>query len=212
MYKLFYYPRNASWAPHLVLKEMGVAHELILVDRKTNAQKSADYLALNPTGRIPTLIDGELIIFESAAICLHLCDQNPQSNLVPKIRDPLRAEFLQWLFYLNSTLQPELMVYFYPSKHTTNSNHAIEIIEAQEARITDMFSLLDKALEGKEFLVGNHLTVCDFFLFMLSHWADEFKRPPLAFNNLRSNLSRLAKLPSMQEVCKIEGTGLEAYI
>lgn len=65
MYKLFYYPRNASWAPHLVLKELAVDHELILVDRKTNAHKSADYLALNPTGRIPTLIDGELIIFES---------------------------------------------------------------------------------------------------------------------------------------------------
>ena len=115
MYKLFYYPRNASWAPHLVLKELGVDHELILVDRKTNAHKSADYLALNPTGRIPTLIDGELVIFESAAICLHLCDQHPQSNLAPKIGDPFRAEFLQWLFYLNSTLQPELMVYFTPA-------------------------------------------------------------------------------------------------
>ncbi len=211
MYKLFYYPRNASWAPHLVLKELGVDHELILVDRKTNAHKSADYLALNPTGRIPTLIDGDLVIFESAAICLYLCDQNPQSTLAPKIGDSLRAEFLQWLFYLNSTVQPELMVYFYPSKHTTNNNHAAEIIAAQEARITDMFALLDKALEGKEFLVGNYLTICDFFLFMLAHWADEFKKPPLAFNNLRSYLGRLAKLPAMQEVCRIEGTSLKAY-
>ena len=67
MYKLFYYPRNASWAPHLVLKELGVDHELILVDRKTNAHKSEQYMMLNPTGRIPTLIDGDLVIFESAA-------------------------------------------------------------------------------------------------------------------------------------------------
>ena len=211
MYKLFYYPRNASWAPHLVLKEMGVAHELILVDRKTNAQKSADYLSLNPTGRIPTLIDGDLTIFESAAICLHLCDQNPQSTLAPKIGDPLRAEFLQWLFYLNSTVQPELMVYFYPSKHTTDAAGTTAIIAAQETRITDMFALLNKALVGKEFLVGNTLTVCDFFLFMLSHWADEFKQPPLAFKNLGGYLRKLAKLSSMQAVCKIEGTSLNAY-
>ena len=211
MYKLFYYPRNASWAPHLVLKELGVDHELILVDRKINAHKSADYLVLNPTGRIPTLIDGELIIFESAAICLHLCDQKPQSNLAPKIGDPLRAEFLQWLFYLNSTLQPELMVYFYPSKHTTDNKGAEAIIAAQESRITNMFALLDKALDGKEFLVGNHLTVCDFFLFMLAHWADEFKKPPLAFNNLNRYLRKIAKLYSVQEVCKIEETSLEAY-
>lgn len=212
MYKLFYYPRNASWAPHLVLKELGVAHELILVDRKTNAQKSADYLALNPTGRIPTLIDGDLTIFESAAICLHLCDQNPQSTLAPKIGDPLRAEFLQWLFYLNSTVQPELMVYFYPNKHTTDAAGTTAIIAAQEARITEMFALLGKALASKEFLVGNTLTVCDFFLFMLSHWADEFKNPPLAFEHLGNYLRRLAKLPSLQAVCKIEGISLDAYL
>jgi glutathione S-transferase len=211
MYKLFYYPRNASWAPHLVLKELGVDHELLLVDRTTNAQKSADYLAINPTGRIPTLVDGELIIFESAAICLHLCDKHPQSNLAPKIGSPLRAEFLQWLFYLNSTLQPELMVYFYPGKHTTNTNHTEEIIRAQETRITAMFALLDKSLKGKYFLVGNNLTACDFFLFMLSHWADEFKQPPLSFDNLRSYLCKIAKLTSVQEVCKIEGTNLKAY-
>jgi glutathione S-transferase len=211
MYKLFYYPRNASWAPHLVLKELGVAHELILVDRKTNAQKSADYLALNPTGRIPTLIDGDLTIFESAAICLHLCDQNPQSTLAPKIGNPLRAEFLQWLFYLNSTVQPELMVYFYPNKHTTDATGTAAIIAAQEVRITEMFALLDKTLASKEFLVGNSLTVCDLFLFMLSHWADEFKQPPLAFEHLENYLRRLAKLPSLQDVCEIEGTSLEAY-
>jgi len=211
MYKLFYYPRNASWAPHLVLKELGVSHELVLVDRKTNAQKSEEYIALNPTGRIPTLTDGDLIIFESAAICLYLCDKHTESTLAPKIGDPLRAEFLQWLFYLNSTLQAELMVYFYPGKHTTNSDQTAAIIAAQEARITDMFILLNKALEGKEYLVGNTLSACDFFLFMLSHWADEFTRPPLAFVNLGNYLRRLAKLKSLQEVCKIEGTDLNAY-
>ena len=211
MYKLFYYPRNASWAPHLVLKELGVDHELILVDRKTNAHKSNDYLALNPTGKIPTLIDGELVIFESAAICLHLCDQHPQSNLAPKIGDPLRPEFLQWLFYLNSTLQPELMVYFYPSKHTSDANAIAGIIAAQEPRITDMFAFLDEALEGKEYLVGNILSACDFFLFMLAHWADEFAKPPLMFKNLGPYLRRLAKIQSIQDVCVIEGTNLEAY-
>jgi len=211
MYKLFYYPRNASWAPHLVLKELGVDHELILVDRKINAHKSEDYMKLNPTGRIPTLIDVDLVIFESAAICLYLCDKHPESNLVPKIGDPLRAEFLQWLFYLNATLQPELMIYFYPAKHTLDSNGATAIIEAQEARITDMFALLDKALDGKEFLVGSSLTVCDFLLFTLSHWADEFKKPPLAFGSLARYLRSLAKHSTIQDVCKIEGTNLEAY-
>ena len=60
-------------APHFVLEEMGIDYQLQLVDRKSNAHKSDEYLALNPTGRIPTLVDDGEAIFESAAICLHLC-------------------------------------------------------------------------------------------------------------------------------------------
>jgi glutathione S-transferase len=210
VYKLFYYPRNASWAPHLVLAEMGVAFELILVDRKSNQQKSPEYLTVNPTGRIPTLIDQDLVIFESAAICLYLCDKHPESGLIPNVTNPLRATFYQWLFYLNSTIQPELMVYFYPQKHTVGE-HTKDILQAQELRVTEMFALVDKALEGKDFLVGDSITVCDYFLFMLSHWASGFSQPPLAFKNLARYLRKLAKRETVMSVCEWEGTDLGMY-
>lgn len=210
MYKLFYYPRNASWAPHLLLAEMDVQYELVLVDRKLDKHKSAEYLELNPTGRIPTLIDNDLTIFESAAICLHLCDRHPESGLIPSLNNPLRAEFYQWLFYLNSTVQPELMIYFYPQKHT-HGQETNDIVKAQELRVTDMFSLIDKQLEGKDFLVGNEMSVCDCFLFMLSHWASGFTQPPLSFKNLGRYLRSLAKRESIVAVCKLEGTSLDRY-
>jgi glutathione S-transferase len=214
MYKLFYYPRNASWAPHLVLVEMGVDFELILVDRKSSQQKSADYLRLNPTGRIPTLVETnadskETVIFESAAICLYLCENNPQCNLVPKHSNE-RAKFFQWLFYLNSSLQPELMVYFYPQKHTTDQNIRA-IVEAQEIRISEMFSLIDKELENKEFLVGSSVSVCDYFLFMLSHWASGLSKPPLSFPELGRYLRKISKREAVISVCKTEGTSLDLY-
>jgi len=211
LYKLFYFPRNASWAPHLVLEEMSVEYELTLVDRISNAHKSEAYMALNPTGRIPTLVDGNFIIFESAAICLHLCDQNPQANLIPKVGDPSRAQFYQWLFYLTATVQPELMVYFYPSKHTTNEEATDSIVQAQENRITEMFTLLDKQLEDREYLIGNNYSVCDCFLFMLAHWASDFKQPPLSFSNLGRYLRNIAKRQAVQHVCTVEGTSLNAY-
>ena len=198
-------------APHFVLEELGVDYELILVDRKSNAQKSGEYLALNPTGRIPTLDDGGLVIFESAAICLHLCDQNPKSRLIPKIGNPDRPKFHQWLMYLNNTVQAELMIYFYPDRHTTNASVASSIIAAQEARITDMFELLDKELMNKMYLVGDNITVCDYFLFMLSVWADEFKRPPLSFSNLSRYLRNMAQLPTVNQVCKKENLSLVDY-
>lgn len=211
MYQLYYYPLNASMAPHFVLEELGLNFQLHLVDRKSNAQKSSDYIALNPTGRIPTLLDDGLAIFESAAICLHLCETTKGSTLMPDIGEPDRAVFYQWLMYLNNTVQAELMVYFYPSKHTTDTGATSAIVEAQEARVTAMFELLDKELENKDFLVGDNITVCDFFLFMLAVWADEFKKPPLSFSNLSRYLRKLAKRPAVIRVCETEGFGLSDY-
>ena len=198
-------------APHFVLEELKAEFKLILVDRKQSAQKSKDYLLLNPSGRIPTLIDDDLVIFESPAICIHLAESHANFNLMPKIGSHERAKFFQWMMYLTNTVQAELMIYFYPEKHTTDKNTVNSIVLAQEKRISDMFSLLDNALAGREFLVGNTLTVCDYFLFMLAVWADELKKPPLSFTNLSVYLGKLAKRSAVINVCKKENISLKDY-
>lgn len=211
MYKLFYYPRNASWAPHMLLAEMELGYELVLVDRKTEAQKNPEYLKLNPTGRIPTLvIDGDPI-YESAAICLFLCERHPENNLIPAAGTIERARFYQWLFYLNASLQPELMVYFYPQKYTAAKSGYEEIKQAQEQRVTQMLALIDKELEDKEFLLGDKISACDFVLFMLLHWGSGLKQPPLSFSNLGRYLRAMAQRESIRAVCAIEGTSLGVY-
>ncbi len=211
MYKLFYYPRNASWAPHMLLVEMQLDYELILVDRKTEAQKDPNYLKLNPTGRIPTLVvDGEPI-YESAAICLFLCERHPEKNLIPTLGTIERSKFYQWLFYLNSSLQPELMVYFYPGKHTIDSLGQAAIKQAQQERINQMLVLLDQELEGKQFLLGDNISACDFVLFMLLHWCSGFDKPPMAYPSLKKFLCHFSQLESVRKVCEIEGTDLGIY-
>lgn len=211
MYQLYYYPRNASLAPHLALAEMGLEYKLELVDRKSEAQKSAEYLALNPAGRIPTLVDNGQAVFESAAICLHLCEENPAKAIMPAVGNPDRALFFQWLFYLSNTVQAELMVYFYPEKHTVEPAGTAAIKTAQEVRITDMFALLDTELEGRSFLVGQQVSVCDYFLLMLAIWAGSFKRPPLSFPNLGRYLRDLTRRDAVKKVCGIEGISLADY-
>lgn len=198
-------------APHFVLEALNIDFELILVDRKNNAQKSDEYLALNPSGKIPTLIDDELVLFESAAICIHLAESNPSSNFIPAIDSKNRAKFFQWMMYLTNTVQAELIIYFYPERHTTFSDQASDIVNTQEKRISDIFELLDNELENKDFLVGNTITVCDFFLFMLAIWADELKKPPLAFDNLSRYLCNLAKHEAIISVCKKENLSLLDY-
>src|ERR1700750_518617 len=100
MYQLHYFPSNANAAPHMVLEELGQRYDLVLVDRQSNAQKSNDYLKINPNGRIPTLVERELVMSEAAAIVLHLVDTHPDAGLAPKVGTPERAKFYQWLTFL----------------------------------------------------------------------------------------------------------------
>lgn len=197
-------------APRFVLEALGLKHELVLVDRKANFQKSAEYLALNPSGRIPVLVAGDAVIFESAAICIYLCEKNPGTDLIPSNVEK-RATFFQWLMYLTSTVQAELMMYFYPQRHSEDSAATSQIQKQQDRRIVEMLSLLDSQLECKQFLLGNNLSLCDYFLFMLCVWADELSVPPLKFNNLNRYLRYIAALPEVANVCRHEKLSLEMY-
>ena len=91
MLQLHYFPGNASLIPHIVLEEIGAPFELKYVDRERAAHKSADYLALNPNGLIPVLVDDSLpgpeplVLYETAAVCLHLADTHPGAHLLPPL-------------------------------------------------------------------------------------------------------------------------------
>lgn len=211
MYKLYYYPNNASLAPHFLLHHMDVDYELILVDRKSNSQKSAEYLSLNPAGRIPTLVDDNQAIFESSAICIHLCEKHPNHQLIPAVGTKERPLFFQWLAYLNNTFQAELMIRIYPQKHTTDQDAAPSIITAQDQRLRDVLTIINHAIANKPYLLGNQITACDYFLFMLSNWAMSIDGSPLAFIDLAEYLKRLSSLPTIQAVCEIENLSLAAF-
>ncbi|MET1254586.1 glutathione S-transferase family protein [Aliikangiella maris] len=214
MYQLYYYPNNASLAPHLILQELDVDFELILVDRQSSANLSAEYLKLNPTGRIPTLVDGELVLFESAAIALYLCEEyakkfpDSPSLLLPEYDKMLRGKALQWLFYLNSTVQSELIMYFYAARHTQDPQGADAIKDAQERRVTNMLSLLNDELTGKSYLLGEKFSVCDCFLFMLCLWCDVFTKTPADFPELKPYLIRLSQRQAFKRVCQTENIDL----
>src|SRR5512147_2099139 len=107
MFTLHYFPGNASLIPHLLLEELGLPFELALVDRGHQAHKSPAYLKLNPNGLIPVLVesgraDGELVLYETAAICLHLLDTRPDCGLAPAQGTAARAHFYKWLMWLTN--------------------------------------------------------------------------------------------------------------
>ncbi len=212
MYRLFYYPNNASLAPHLVLAHIGAPFELELVDRKAEAQKSADYLKLNPAGRIPTLVDGDTVLFESPAICLYLAEKHMDAGLAATPGSPHRAKFLQWLMYLTNTLQADYMVYCYPAKHTADPEGVEAVKAAHSDRVAADLNILDEALAGQTYLVGDTVTICDYFLLMLCIWASDMPTPPQSFPNLGAYLKRLSGLDVVSRVCEREGISLAPFL
>jgi glutathione S-transferase len=207
VYKLYYYPGNANLAPHMLLEELGVNYELVLVDRETNAQKSPEYLKLNPNGRVPTLIDGELVLYEAAAICLHLVDRHPEAGLAPAVGSAERAEFYKWLVYLTNTLQAELMTYFYPERLIDDKAGASQVKTHAEARVGGMLDLIDDALasHGGPYLLGARYSAVDPYLLMLSRWTRMMKNPARNRLHLGGYLERLVARPAIQRTFAGEG-------
>src|SRR5246127_2068306 len=148
MYQLHYFPSNANAAPHMVLEELGQKYELVLVDSAENAQKSKNYLKINPNGRIPTLVDGDLVMFEAAAIVLHLVDRHPDGGLAPKIGTPERARFYQWMAFLTNSLQEELMIWQYPDRLTGDDAAAPAVVKkGAETRAGAYLDVIERHLK-----------------------------------------------------------------
>ena len=97
MRDLHYYPDNASFAPHLFLAETNAVNTPRLVDRNSKVKKSEEYWKLNPAGRIPTMVDGDHVLFESPAICIYICEFDAGLTFIPLLGHPNRPLFIQLL-------------------------------------------------------------------------------------------------------------------
>ncbi|MFS8085426.1 MAG: glutathione S-transferase family protein [Acidobacteriota bacterium] len=210
MYKLYYSPGNANLTPHMLLEEIGAPYELMVVDRANNAHKSHEYLKLNPAGRIPVLIDGDLVLFETAAICLHLVDRHPEAGLAPAVGTNERAEFYKWLVYLTNTLQTELITYFYPHRMTDDEAATAQVKKHAEAHVSGpggMLDILDARLaqSGGPWLLGAHYTAADPYLMMLSRWTRGMANPARNRKHLARFLEQIAGRPAVQRAFEQEG-------
>ncbi|MDF2813292.1 MAG: glutathione S-transferase [Microvirga sp.] len=205
MIALYYYPGNASLLPHMMLREIGVPFELRLVDRTQNAQKSAEYLKLNPNGRIPVLLDGDHVLFETAAIAMHLADKFPEAKLAPAYGTPERGEFYKWMVHLTNTPQAEFRSWFYPREHVMDEEAVASVKNAAEKRLNHMFDVISQQLGGQQWLLGDQFSAADLMLLMLIRWGRGMPRPPRTIPNLGALAERVLARPAVQETLRVEG-------
>ena len=209
MLQLHYYPGTAAMTPHILLEEIGVPFELVLVDRMADAHKAPAYLKLNPNGLIPVLTDGDLVLYETAAICLYLCDSYPQAGLAPAIGTVARADFYKWLAWLTNTLQTTLIVYFYPERWVSEGNvtGAAEVQAQAQRKAGALLDQLDAELarHGGPWLLGENYSALDPFAMMLCRWTRGFSSAPARDRpHLAPYLQRVLARPAVQRVFAAE--------
>lgn len=209
MIRLHYFPGNASFTPHVLLNEIGVPFELVLVDRTQGAHKRPEYLKLNPNGQIPVLEDGPLVLYETAAIALHLADTHPAAGLAPPLATPGRAQFYKWLFWLTNTPQAMLKHYFYPDRMVEPGDAAAAAqVKARACeQVGEMLQQIDDQLasHGGPWLLGDTYLAVDPLAFMLCRWTRGFEtRPARDYPHIGAYLQRMLARPAVQRTIAAE--------
>ena len=205
--RLHYLPGTAAMAPHATLAEIGVAYKLVRVERDADRRVSEEYLALNPWGKIPTLEDGDVVLTESAAICLYLAEKFPDARLAPPAGTPVRAELYRWLFWLSNTVQMTAMRHFYPERYGAEG-----VQQAADAELAEHYNLIDRHLADREWLVGEERTVADLFLFMLTRWGRFLEPPAWERPNLRAHWLRALELRGPRTVLEEQELDLPEFV
>jgi glutathione S-transferase len=206
VYRLFWDRGSANMAPHAVLREIGCPLELIRVDISKAENRDPAYLALNPNARVPTLVHGDMVIYESAAIVLYLCEAHPGAGLMPMPGEPGRGAFLQWLFWLTNTLQEDLQHWWHADNYLDTEPARHELKAVSERRLGRMFSQLDSGLgQGGPYMLGDRFSAADIFLVMLSRWTRAMAVPATSYPNLNRLIGLVTARPAWKAMMLAEG-------
>jgi glutathione S-transferase len=183
MLTLYFAPGSSSMAVHIALHEIGVAFEGKPMSFKKDDMRSPEYLALNPEGKVPTLIIDGRPLTEVAAILFYLARRYPDAGLLPRDDSEAEAQALSWMSFAASTLHPA-------RRH--GLDHAREV-----------WGIADRRL-GNGWALGRY-SIADIHLFRL-YWrlANSLKPAPEIFPNLAAHYARMMARPAVQRTIEIE--------
>jgi glutathione S-transferase len=199
-YVLYYSPGAASMAVHWMLIEMRVPFEARLVDIDAGQQHDPQYLLLNPSGRVPTLVVDGSPRHESAALLMLLAERHPQAALAPAPGSAERAAWLESMIYLANTILPAMRDWFYADSDGDPAG-ADAVRALARRRIEQACDQLDARLaDGRGYLVGGTLSTADLLAVMLMRWTRNMPRPAMGWPHLARYIRGLRALPSFIEL------------
>lgn len=186
------YNRSKAGRPIRVVwtaEELGLEYELVTLSRAECSE--AAHRARQPLGRVPALEDDDGLLFESAALCLHLADQHPEAGLIPALGTRNRALVYQWTFFAMTEVESDVL------DMLRYRETAPAAADAGAERVRASLAVLDAALTGQDVLVGGRFTVADIVVSAVVSIAESFAGIPLE-GRLAEYAAELAQRPARQ--------------
>ena len=172
MMKLYYHPATISFAVQVALEDAGATSEAEFVDFRTNAQRTPEFLAINPKSRVPALVTDRGVLTETPAIMEYIARTYPAANLAP-LDDPFAmAEINAFNIYLCGTVHVA-MAHRYRGYRWADDPEAIKAMAAKSPEVVaDCFRVIEEEYFKGPFVMGQAYTICDPYLYVLSGWLD----------------------------------------
>lgn len=200
--KLYYSPGSCSLASHILLREAGLAFEPVLAPTKTHKlPDGSDFYTINPLGYVPVLeLDDGTRLRENVAVHQYIADLAPMKNLAPASGTLARYRLQEWLGFISSEIHKSFGPLF-------NADMPEEGKQIYRDKLVSRFKWLDGELAGKEYLMGEHFSVADAYLFAVTRWAKPQGVDLAGLANLLAHHERVAARPAVVEAMQFEGLG-----
>lgn len=205
MMLLYYAPGSCSLASHIALEEAGADFEIVRMDLKAGDQRQAEYLALNPLGRVPALAVDGVGLSENAAILAFVAQRFPEAKLAP-VGEPLAFARVQaFNVFLASTVHP-YHSHGVRGYRWADDPAAIDAMKAKmPANVASGFELIERDWLVGPWVMGDTYTICDPYLFTLSRWLEEDGVDPARFPKVEAHRRAMAERPAVRKVLAAEG-------
>ncbi|MDF7673782.1 glutathione S-transferase family protein [Acetobacteraceae bacterium ESL0709] len=208
MYKLYAAYGTMGLPAHITLEALNVPYEIKYLDLAAGEQKSPEYLKINPNGRVPALVleDGQ-VIYESSAVLLTLADAHPEAGLSPRLNDPRRPIFLQWMFFLTNSLQDAMLNSHYPARLVGDVSEEVSGIVSKGAmrQAKHYLEIIEDYLaQHGPYFLGDKVSVADFHFSLCCRALRSSSVPPRSFPHIAGLLDKIDRLPYVQRALKQE--------
>ena len=169
--KLYFAPQTRAVRPRWLLEELGVPYEIVPIDLTKGEHKKPEYMKIHPHGAVPALVDGDLALFESAAICMYLADKYAEKKLAPAVGTAARGLYYQWMIYAMATLEPPVVQIFFNTVMLPEAERSAAAVEKAKTQFADVARVLSSALATRPYILGEQFSAADVLIGGTIGWA-----------------------------------------